>query len=104
MIKLSATLAVGVLLLVNPSPAHQSWISQEGATNPVTANGAAARATAALSCRRQSPPPPVGPSMARKLSTMTVAACASTGLCRMMKRAVNWRVLLALPQPRRHLL
>jgi hypothetical protein len=40
MVKLSATVAVGVLLFVNPGPAHDSWISEEGAINPV--NGAAA--------------------------------------------------------------
>ncbi len=36
MIKLSATLAFGFLSLANPSPAHESWISAEGGTNPVT--------------------------------------------------------------------
>jgi hypothetical protein len=34
--KLFGALAVAMLLLIGPSPAHQSWISQEGATNPVT--------------------------------------------------------------------
>jgi hypothetical protein len=36
MIKLSATLAFGFLSLANPSPSHESWISAEGGTNPVT--------------------------------------------------------------------
>jgi hypothetical protein len=33
-----ALAAATFLALVHPSPAHESWISQKGATNPVTGN------------------------------------------------------------------
>jgi hypothetical protein len=34
--RLFGVLAVATLSLIGPSPAHQSWISEEGAKNPVT--------------------------------------------------------------------
>jgi hypothetical protein len=34
--RLFGALALATLLLIGPSPAHQSWISEEGAKNPVT--------------------------------------------------------------------